>query len=153
MGAYITVNDLELSLSRDKILDLAFDSELGGTKDIADATVLANVDGAISRAEEEVNTYILPVHTLPLTGAIPERIKEVSTTLAVYKLYGRRRHASTMNPFQDGYDMAIDWLKLLARGQVQLNFGTAEDPDIKVESRVRTNVDTVNDPKEFTDNF
>ena len=157
MSVYTTVANLQLLLSRDKILDLAYDKEMGGIKDIADPTVIAVLDEVIAQATEEINTYILPVHTVPIgdigVDFIPERIIEVTGILAIYKLYGRRLHASTSNPMKDRYDECIDWLKMLAKGGVRLQFGEAPDSDIKVANRIRTNADSTKNPKEFGDNW
>jgi len=157
MSVYTTVVNLQLLLSRDKILDLAYDKEMGGTKTIDDVIIVGVLDGVIADATEEVDTYILPVHTVPVgdiaVDFIPKRLIEVTGILAIYKLYSRRLHASASNPIKDRYNECIDWLKMLAKGQVRLHFGEAPDLDAKVIDRVRTNADSINNPKEFGDNW
>lgn len=147
--AYASLSDLQKRIPQAKILDLAYDSELGGTKDIADVKVVANIDEALSGAESEVDSYLNLVIATPLTGTIPNRIIEVTSHLAVYRLYGRRSYSMGENPWETQYQNEVDWLKLLAKGTVQIDFDAGDDTNVKPASRVRTNADTVNNPKEF----
>ena len=147
--AYASLSDLEKLVPRAKILDLAYDAELGGVKDIADSTVVAIINQALSDAESEVDTYLNMVTVTPLTGTIPNRIIEVTAHLTIWRLYERRSYAMGENSWQNNYDAQIDWLKMLARGRVRLDFDAGAGTNVKIPSRVRTNVDAENDPKEF----
>ena len=149
MAPYALLTDLEKKLPQSKILNLAHDPELGGTKDIADAAVVANIDQALTDATELVDTYVASVHTVPLSAPVAPRLVTCTCVLAAYYLYARRNYSHENNPFGDQYDKEIAWLKLLAKGDVHVNFGTALAPDHERSSRVRTNASEDDNPKEY----
>lgn len=150
--AYVTIDDLTSRLPQATILDLCHDPELGGEKKIDDPFVVENYTKAMEDATAKVETYILPVHDVPLDEPYPIRIIEVTTELTVYNLYKRRGYADN-NPYINDYNDEISWLGKLSKGTVKVYFDPGTEEDKRTSCRVRSNADAVNNPSEIPDKF
>lgn len=92
----------------------------------------------LSRAGDKVDSYLRAKHTLPIVGALgppntyPGELVRCNVILAAYDLLQWRGY----NPdeFDEGfrlrYEDCLDWLKMLARGEVSLDSAVDATPTI-----------------------
>ena len=95
--------------------------------DIADALTIANIEGAIARADSLIDSYLRAVYSgdLPLTSP-PETVRNVSAEIAVYYLWESTNVSHDDNPRADAYDRSLSWLRDLAKGLVVLDLPGGE---------------------------
>jgi phage gp36-like protein len=122
MADYISQADLDVYLS-DAVLEQLTDDLNAGS---IDTTKVAE---CIVAAEAEVNSYLAKQYTTPITGTIPEPVKEWSVQLATLRLHQRRLPVP-----EDVWEMAREvrrQLGLVAKGDLSLDIGdgTAATPD------------------------
>lgn len=152
MASYATIDDLITRLPERTVLDLCHDPELGGEKKIDDPFVVARYEKALDDATRYVDSFILPVHDVPLSPPYPERIVEVVVVVGAHNLYKRRVYADA-NPYTQEFTDEKEWLGKLSKGTVRLYFDPGTEEDKRIRSRVRTNVTVDNTPSEIPDEF
>lgn len=116
MADYIAQSDLDVYLNDDDLVQLTDDDGDG----IIDSSVVAE---CIVAAEAEVNTYLAKQYTTPITGVIPEPVKEWSVQLATLRLHQRRLPVPP-----DVWEMARDarrQLNMIAKGDISLDIGSS----------------------------
>lgn len=89
------------------------------------AIVAAVLDAALLDADEEVDSYLRGVRTLPLTSPIPERLVRVAADLARYHLYDDHAPEGVRTRYQDG----VRWLRDVATGKASLGEVDAVAPE------------------------
>lgn len=99
----------------DLIADLTNDA---GMQDIGSKEVLL-IEDALLRASSVIDSYIGGRYTVPL-ATVPASIRDACCTIALVKLYWRRRQFSYPADLKDEYAQTIEWLKMLARGETVL---------------------------------
>ena len=117
MGNYIVQADLDV-YSSDEVLKQLTDDDDSGSIDTA------IVNECIVAAESEVDSYISKQYTTPITGTIPESIKEWSVQLTTFRLHQRRLPVPSY--ITDLAETARAQLKLVNDGTLSLNIG--DDP-------------------------
>ena len=114
MSDYIVQADLDVYLS-DAVLQQLTDDDNAGSIDTAKVTE------CIIAAEAEVNSFLAKQYTTPITGTIPEPVKEWSVQLTTLRLRQRRLPIP-----EDIWNMAIEarkQLKMVAKGELSLDIG------------------------------
>lgn len=117
MADYIAQSDLDVYLSSTVLIQLTDDAAAGvvGTAAVAECIVAA---------EAEVNSFLAKQYTTPITGTIPEPVKEWSVQLAVLRLHQRRLPVP-----EDVWAMAREarrQLGLVAKGDLSLDIGSSD---------------------------
>lgn len=92
---------------------------------ITGAIVGAVLDAALLDADEEIDSYLRSVRTLPLMAPIPERLVRVACDLARYHLYDDHAPEGVRTRYQDG----IRWLRDVAVGKASLGEVDAVAPE------------------------
>ena len=121
---YTTIDNLKKRVSQKSLLNLAYDPELGGSKSIDDATVVAQLSQAIVDATDEIEGYLRRFTTVPIADAtegVPGFIERVTAVIAIYNLYQKRLHDDDANPWADAYDNVIEYLKKLTGREFQID--------------------------------
>ena len=119
MGNYIVQSDLDVYLSDADLIMLTDDDN---TKEIETDKVAE----CIVAAEAEVDSYISKQYTTPITGTIPETVKEWAVQLATLRLHQRRLPVPP-----DIWELATvarAQLKLVNDGTLSLDIGD-DSPD------------------------
>ena len=119
MGNYIVQGDLDVYSSDAVLVQLTDDDSTGSINS-------AKVNECIVGAESEVDSYLAKRYTTPITGTIPETVKEWSVQLATLRLHQRRLPVP-----EDVWQMAVvarAQLKLVNDGTLSLDIGT-DPPD------------------------
>ena len=124
MAYYTSIDGLKKRLSEKSLINLAYDPELGGSKDISDANVVARLNQAIEDATSLINGYLRRFATVPLVE-VPDFIEKLASDLAIYFLYQRRSYDDDTNPWADAYDNAISFLKGLTAHQFAIEVDSA----------------------------
>lgn len=114
---YCTLNILKERLPEKVIIQLTDDDRLG----VIDQT---KVDGAISRADKEIDAWCGSRYQLPFV-VVPAVIVELSADIAVYHLYARKAEKVPETRDADRKN-AVRLLEQIAKGTVSL--GVAEIP-------------------------
>jgi phage gp36-like protein len=112
---YITLTDLQQRFSADEILALADDGAGQIDQD--------EIDRAIEDASGEIDGYVAAGgYAVPLSP-VPSIVKAYACDIARYRLYD---DAAT-EQVTKRYDDAIKFLRAVARGEVLLGIGTADE--------------------------
>ena len=117
MGNYIVQADLDVYSSDAILIQLTDDAKLGSI----DST---KINECIVAAESEVDSYLSPRYSVPITGTIPETVKEWAVQLTTLRLHQRRLPVPT--DIAELGDEARRQLKMVNDGTISLNIG--EDP-------------------------
>ena len=107
--------------------------------DITDAATIANIEGAIARADGVIDSYLRAVYSgdLPLASP-PETVRNVSAEIAVYYLWESTNVSHDDNPRASAYDDALRWLRDIAAGKAVLDLpGGETNPAAGCESNGR----------------
>lgn len=112
--AYITQDDLQNQISERRLIELTDDAKAG------------NIDGekvsqAIDDAQSEVDGYLASRYSIPVATP-PALLKNLTSTIAVYKLYLRR--GQVPESIRRAYDDARATLKDIAKGLADLPIET-----------------------------
>ncbi len=98
-------------------------------------------DGFLNRAGDLIDTYLRSKHSLPITGTLneptgpntfPGELVRCNVIIAAYDLLQWRGY----NPdeFDEGwrqrYEDCIEWLRMLARGEVSLDGAVDQTPNV-----------------------
>ncbi|MFZ5450269.1 MAG: gp436 family protein [Thermodesulfobacteriota bacterium] len=120
---YSTQDDLLTMISQTELAALTAE-----TGDEPDSQVVAE---AINRADAEIDAACGLRYTVPFAPA-PERVKSLSTDLALYHLYSRRGVAPAV--WRQKYLDALAFLKEVAGGQATLAGSSGEPPAAERQS-------------------
>jgi len=91
------------------------------TDDTAGITVNTTyVDSALDRAESVVDSYVAKVYSVPLSTPVEDSIAHAVLTLAKCYLY-KRRPGAIPDEIQADCDKIIEWLEMVASGEVELS--------------------------------
>jgi phage gp36-like protein len=113
--AYSFLEDIQALINDDLILQLADDSGLAA---LADEKVQSVINGAIQRADREIDAYVSAVKPVPLSP-VPPLINNLSSKIAVYNLHRRRPHLD-LGEWKDEYSRCLKLLERIAGGRVPL---------------------------------
>lgn len=114
---YATLQHLVERFGEDELIRL---SDRAGSGAI-DAGV---VDGKLADADAEIDGYLAGRYTLPL-ATVPVALRRIGCDIARYHLYDDR----VTEAVQKRYDDAIKFLRMVAKGEVQLGVDTGgEEP-------------------------
>ena len=80
------------------------------------------INECIVAAESEVDSYLAPRYTVPITGTVPETVKEWAVQLTTLRLHQRRLPVPI--DITELGDEARRQLKLVNDGTITLNIGT-----------------------------
>jgi phage gp36-like protein len=112
-------------LSEESLAGLA--DKVNTPGDIAAPATIANIEGAITRADEWIDSYLRAVYdgTLPLASP-PGVIRTASAEVACYLLWQSTSCPHDENPLRGRYEHWERWLKDLARGTVVLGLDSGD---------------------------
>jgi phage gp36-like protein len=134
--AYSQQSDLETRFGAAELLQLA-DRDGNGT---AESGVIST---AIADADTEIDGYLAGRYPLPLVE-VPAIVKRLSCDIARYRLWEDRVNDKVRQDYED----AVDLLKRIANGMVQLVFTTAPSSD---GSSGQGGITLISTPASFTD--
>ena len=115
MGNYAVIADVKARFEDDAERAAITDNEAVG---VADDDVITE---ALDDAEGQVDSYAAVLYLVPLDVTdtrVAARIKSIVLDLTVWSLLNRGDVVS--NAKQRSYEQAIEWLKMLAKGEVQV---------------------------------
>lgn len=127
---YSTQVDLEAAIGAKDVKLYA--NDVAG--EVADPVVVAR---AIEDADNEIDGYLRGRYGLPIVGAVPLEIREISVDLAVYRLHQRRYPTKISEAMQARRANAIKRLERIQSGVVVLLIDAAAAP--ATEMGVSTN--------------
>jgi phage gp36-like protein len=107
---YSTLDDLKNDISEEQLIQLTDDAGAG----VVDETVVTD---AIADADSEIDSYLRNRYQLPL-DPVPRVVKKLSVGIALYYLFYRRQIVDEAISIR--YKDAVNLLKLIAKGEVQL---------------------------------
>lgn len=110
--AYIELSDLSQAMTDKDLIQLTDDAGTGLINTV-------RVDEVIEMADSVVNSYIAGRYKVPLAGPIPEVVRAVSVSIAVYFLW-MRSDGEIPDKRKEAYSAAITLLKDIARGTATL---------------------------------
>jgi len=119
--AYCTVDDLEKKLDRQRLIELT--DTVNNPPATVDEAVAAR---AIAEADALIDSHAAKRHPTPL-DPVPEAIRGISATLAVFHLHRYRNLNSEL--WRKSYEDAVEWLRALAAGRVELSSGPTPPPE------------------------
>lgn len=134
--AYSTNDDLYERMDEQLVVQLTDDANTG----VVNESVLADKRDT---CHELVNSYLRGQYTVPMDPA-PKLLADVEADLLVDKLYSRRPNMQKPESVKDDYNAAMDTLKAIAKGTIQLE----DQPDIQAGD-IRTNKKSSD--RKFTD--
>ncbi len=115
--AYCTQDDLLKMMPAAELAELT--AEAG---DVPDSAVVAE---AISEADAEIDSYLAVRYQVPLSP-VPARVKALSLTLAICRLFSRRSVMPAAR--RQDYEAALAFLRQAAAGQVAIQEGPGPGP-------------------------
>lgn len=120
--AYITGKGV---VSEQSLANLA--DKVNKPGDIDDALTIANIEGAVARADGLIDSYLRAVYSgdLPLASP-PETVRDASAEIAVYLLWQSTSVSHEDNPLAEAYDRWMRWLRDLAKGVAVLDLPSGE---------------------------
>jgi phage gp36-like protein len=134
---YLTREELEARYGAEHVSEL-LDSGSGLTFEAAEADAAAVIDSYL--ASVPARGYAVPLVVSPL----PNRVRELSTDLTIYKLYSR----GAPEDIRARHDAAIKFLEKVAKGELTIIGLDPVDPDVPI-----TGADAVqyaSEPRVFT---
>lgn len=143
--AYSTVEDLKAIIPEQHLINLTNDSAL------ASEINTIKINDAIEYADELINSYLRNKYVLPLKF-IPQIIVQLSSDIAVYRLYSRRPQELPKH-IQTNYDEAKKILEKIQKEQILLDL-PSEHPNQEVTksaNMIKTNKTASS--KMFSDSF
>ena len=132
--AYCTLTDLKKHLPEAELIRLTDDTGAG----VVDEAVVAE---AIEGAEAEVNAWIGSRVKLPITGAIPGIVTEITAVLAVCRLFARQSFELSSS-WEQRKQSSQRLLEKFAKGEVTLGVEPPLDSPEAYSSGMRTEVRT-----------
>jgi phage gp36-like protein len=115
--AYITTQGVTSSTSLANLAD-----KVNKPGVIAAAATIANIVGAIARADDIIDSYIRGVYdgVLPLVTP-PETVRTASAEIAVYLLWQSVGVDEDVNPWTDRFKYWVDFFTKVAKGVIVLD--------------------------------
>lgn len=110
----------------DKDYILSFISE--GDLDNLTGGIDANLDNAVSRADDMIDSYISNQVTLPLTE-IPPAVKGISYDLTIFYMHSRTQSNNIPDMIIAKYEESINLLKDISKGRAKLKFTEEPAPE------------------------
>lgn len=121
---YATIDEVRAMIKEDAIDSLIDDRHIEDENErnvlLRDITL-----GAIQDADAEIDGYLARRYPVPLT-TIPQMINKLSKDIALYNLFSRRGidEQSEEKNYLTRYKAAIDFLRLVAEGKVEIGLDT-----------------------------
>lgn len=140
MTAYCTFDDIQGVIDDQTILDFLDDSNSG---DIADNSLISNMDSAISGACGEVDFYASVHHDTPFLS-ISDQLRQISTRMTVCRIFLKKPHIDIPPGWEVECQRVYQQLDDIAEGKFSLVDVVAEtetDEDsvlVHVETPERT---------------
>lgn len=109
--AYATLTDLIEKFGESDLVDLTDidDPRVNGV-------VQSRIDEQLARASAEIDSYVAPRYSVPLSSPVPPTIKGVCCDMAFFYLHRLGANQSVV----DAYDRAVRFLRDLAAGKAGL---------------------------------
>jgi phage gp36-like protein len=108
--SYCTVADLIARFSETEIAQL---TDLDDRETVVEATV----QSAITDASGEIDSYLGGRYATPMTGTVPQQVKNACMDIARYRLYDDHPTDNVRQRYTD----ALAWLKLVMMGHISLS--------------------------------
>jgi phage gp36-like protein len=102
---------------------------------------LSTIEAHLEDASDLIDTYLRSQHTLPLASPYPRSITNACITIASYTFLTWRGHSPIEydEQYRARYDDALDWLRMLAKGEVSLSPAADATPTVNEgAARVQT---------------
>jgi len=130
---YCTIEDIRRYVSEETLTELTDDTSSGSV----DTDI---VDGIITDAADEVNSYIQARYTVPL-ASVPRFISQLTIEIAIYRLYKRRFAMEMPESLDRSYQNALKNLRLIQKGDVSIGavIGEGEQSPAPPAMNVLTN--------------
>ena len=125
--AYSSLEDLKTYMPERDLVQL---TDQDGVNEI-DAEI---VDDAILRADNMIDTYLRGRYPAPITGTVPQEIKDISTKLAAYNLYRKNMQTTLPDPVKMERSDAMSMLKDIQSGKLT-PFPSTDEPSIIVSNK------------------
>jgi len=115
---------------------------------ITDAACIANIEGAIARADSLIDSYLRGIYSgdLPLTSP-PEEIQTASAEIAVFLLWLSTSRPDEDNPWLGAYKRQMQFLRDVASGRAVLDL---EGGDTNPVMSCGYNEDCTYDKRQFS---
>lgn len=116
---------------REMLKDDALNSIIGDTyiedENEREAKIAPIVESAIADAEGEIDGYLTKRYPVPLS-VVPRAISKFAKDIAVYNLYSRIGidEGDKEKNYLNRYRAAVDFLKLVAEGKIDLGVGSTQ---------------------------
>ncbi|GFK94426.1 hypothetical protein NNJEOMEG_02271 [Fundidesulfovibrio magnetotacticus] len=107
---YATVQDLLDAFGQDEVIALTDRARIG---EVDEAVALE----ALARASSEADSYLAARYRVPVL-VVDRVLTDAVCQIARYRLTGAE--VNETDPVQERYDRAVSWLKLIARGEINL---------------------------------
>lgn len=125
---YAVLNDLLEAIDETELVGLTDDAATGEI----DPGV---VDRAIADAAAEIDGHVGKRYPVPFADPVPDRVRALAVTIAVYRLDTRRRSGQPER--RKHYEDAVAFLKAAARGEATLGPVPADEtPGRSAEPRI-----------------
>lgn len=130
--SYATQQDLVDRFGEEELVQLTDRDNAPATT--IDATVVGK---ALGDADALIDSYVGKQYALPLASA-PPILTRYAADIARFYLFGER--ADKDHPVRGAFDLALTWLKDVARGLVKLDDGTGSEASAEGGGQVRFDV-------------
>jgi len=148
---YCEINDITKDLNKTILFELINDEnrdtdliDLDDENDVATARAIEQ----ITAADVEIDTYLRSRYDLPITGTIPERLKQISKDISIYNLYKRRHKTDMPEDIVGFYKDRIKDLKEIQKGSIDI--GVPEAPQNMADE---IKVNKTSEDKVFSDDL
>lgn len=112
---YITKDDLRAVIPERELRQLADDTP---DDDTDSATFDEIIDAALNRASSRVDSYISARYPTPITGTVPDSVKEACEVFAKRWIYFRRNIPDV--GLDESYKEKTNWLRDVAEGRANI---------------------------------
>lgn len=126
--AYCDHNDIVRLISKETLLQLCDDDDVGDIVVSPPNTAYSNIVSAIAEADATIDSYIDSRYALPLEST-PHQIKNASANLALCNLYFRRRELDVPDGIERREKKWLSWLKDVQAGKASIPDLTEEVSD------------------------
>ena len=125
--AYCDIEDLKTYMPERHLVQLT-------DQDDVNEIDLEIVDDAILRADNMIDAYLRGRYPVPITGTVPQEIKDISTKLAAYNLYRKNMQLTLPDPVKDEHKQTMSMLKDIQSGKMS-PFEAAVEPTVIVTNK------------------
>jgi len=115
--SYASLDDLKKRVGERMLVQLTDRAE--PATGLIDAAVIAD---KLRDADAEIDSYLAGRYRLPIAGAVPSRLIDLASAIAIYKLHTYEPDAKIVRD----YDRAIADLGKIANGAIRLEIAGAE---------------------------